>query len=66
MRRKASFGFVLLGLGACTHLPGIVRIDVDGSTLEFKKDPNAQAPQAPQAEPPAPEAEPPAPDDQPR
>ena len=65
MRRKAGFGFVLLGLGACTHLPGIVRIDVDGSTLEFKKDPNASAPGAPQAELPAPEA-PPAPDDQPR
>lgn len=59
MRRKASFGFVLLGLGARTHLPWIVRVDVDGSTLEFKKHPNALAPQAP-------EAERPAPDDQPR
>ena len=45
MRRFAAIGFTLLALAGCENLPALVRIDVDGSTLEFKK-----------KEPPAPEA----------
>jgi hypothetical protein len=37
MRRFAGIGMMLLALAGCESLPGIVRIDVDGSTLEFKK-----------------------------
>jgi hypothetical protein len=75
MRLKASLGLILLGLGACTTLPGlpgIVRIEVDGSTLEFKKDPNPPARPAsqprpqPQPEPQAQEAVAPTADGEPR
>jgi len=54
MRLRVCLSLVLLGLGACETLPSIVRVEVDGSTVEFKKKP-AEAP-APQ--PPAPAAEP--------
>jgi hypothetical protein len=37
MRRFAGIGMLLLGLAGCQSLPAIVRIEVDGSTLEFKK-----------------------------
>lgn len=37
MRRIAGIGMMLLVLAGCESLPAIVRIDVDGSTLEFKK-----------------------------
>ena len=37
MRRFAGTGFMLLALAGCQGLPGLVTIDVDGSTLEFKK-----------------------------
>ncbi|HYD13210.1 MAG TPA: hypothetical protein VEC11_10220 [Allosphingosinicella sp.] len=49
MRRLAGIGIMLLGLAGCQSLPALVRIEVDGSTLEFKK----KVPPAP--EPPAPE-----------
>lgn len=45
MRHLAGIGLLLLALGACQSLPAIVRIEVDGSTLEFKKKvPEASAP----------------------
>jgi hypothetical protein len=48
MRRFVGIGFMLLALTGCETLPAIVRIDVDGSTLEFKKKvPPAAAPIAP-------------------
>ena len=50
MRHLAGTGLMLLALAGCQALPGIVRIDVDGSTLVFKK-----------KEPPAPEPPGPAP-----
>ena len=37
MRRFAGIGFMLLALGGCQSLPDIVRVEVDGSTLDFKK-----------------------------
>ncbi len=37
MRQFAGIGIMLLGLAGCQSLPSIVRIEVDGSTLEFKK-----------------------------
>jgi len=52
MRLRACLGGLVLGLGACAQIPGEIRIDVDGSTLEFKKKP---APPAP-APAPAPDA----------
>ncbi len=53
MRRLASIGFMLLALAGCQTLPGFVRVDVDGSTLEYKK----KVPPVP--EPPAPTPAPP-------
>ena len=37
MRRLACIGMMLLVLTGCQSVPGIVRVEVDGSTLEFKK-----------------------------
>lgn len=37
MRLRACLGLILLGLSACQSLPSAVLIDVDGSTLQFKK-----------------------------
>jgi hypothetical protein len=48
MRRFAGSGIMLLALAGCQGLPAIVRIEVDGSTLEFKKKvPPAAEPAAP-------------------
>lgn len=48
MRNLAGTGLMLLALAGCQALPGIVRIDVDGSTLVFKKkEPPAPEPPAP-------------------
>ena len=44
MRRFAGIGIVSLALAGCQTLPGLIRVEVDGSTLVFKK-----------KEPPAPE-----------
>jgi hypothetical protein len=52
MLRFAGIGVLLLGLAGCQSLPAIVRIEVDGSTLEFKK----------KVPPPEPETEMPEPD----
>jgi hypothetical protein len=61
MRLRTCLGGLLLGLSACAGftgaIPGDVRIDVDGSSLVFKKKPEPPAPV-----PPAPAPEPPAPD----
>ena len=53
MRLRACLGGLVLGLAACAQIPGEIRVDVDGSTLEFKK---KQAPPeaAPAPAPPAP------------
>jgi hypothetical protein len=60
MRLRTCLGALLLGPSACVGLPntipGAVRIDVDGSVLEFKKKPEPPAPAAP----PAPQPPPPA------
>ena len=55
MRLRACLGGLVLGASACAQIPGEIRIDVDGSTLEFKKKPAtpASAP-APAAETDAP------------
>jgi len=55
MRLRACLGGLMLGASACAQIPGETRIDVDGSTLEFKKKP------APPAPPPAPAPQPDAP-----
>lgn len=39
MRLRACLGMMLLTLTGCHSLPAIIRIEVDGSTLEFKKVP---------------------------
>ena len=49
MRRLASIGIVLCGLAGCQSIPSILRIEVDGSTLEFKKK-EPPAPASPVAE----------------
>jgi hypothetical protein len=46
MRRLACIGIMLAALAACQSIPSVIRIEVDGSTLEFKK-----------KEPPEPDAE---------
>ena len=50
MRRSAGIGIMLLTLAGCQDLPALVRIEVDGSTLELRK----KVPDA--AEPPVPDA----------
>ncbi len=47
MRLRACLALVLIGLGACQSLPSIVRIEVDGSTLQFQKKPEPPVPQVP-------------------
>lgn len=44
MRRFAGIGIMLLVLAGCQSLPALLRIEVDGSTLEFKKRPPAPEP----------------------
>lgn len=38
MRLRACLGIIALGLGGCAHIPAYLMLDVDGSTVEFKKD----------------------------
>lgn len=48
MRRFVGICPIMLALAACQNLPGFARIEVDGSTLEFKKKvPPAQDPTLP-------------------
>ena len=56
MRHLAGIGMLLLGLAGCQSLPALVRIEVDGSTLEFKKKVQP-APEPPVVEPPAPDGD---------
>lgn len=44
MRPIASLAFLMLALAGCASIPSIIRIEVDGSTLEFKKKQAADAP----------------------
>ena len=44
MRLRACLGIVALGLGACAHLPEMVRIEIDGTSVEFKKEPAPPVP----------------------
>jgi hypothetical protein len=37
MQLRACLGLILLGLGGCAHIPASLRLDVDGTTVEFKK-----------------------------
>ncbi len=37
MRRIAGIGIMLLVLAGCQSLPSTIRIEIDGSTLEFRK-----------------------------
>ena len=49
MRRFAGIGLMLLALSGCQAIPSVIRIEVDGSTLEFKKKmPPVPAPPAPE------------------
>jgi hypothetical protein len=59
MRLRTCLGAILLGLSACVGfpdtIPNAVRIDVDGSSLEFKKKPAPDAPVPPARAPDAPQ-----------
>jgi hypothetical protein len=50
MRRVAGIGTLLLVLAGCRSLPSLVRIEIGGATLEYKKTP------PPSLEPSAPNA----------
>lgn len=50
MRLRACLGMIALGLCGCAHIPAYLLLDVDGSTIEFKKKPPAEAPEANAAE----------------
>jgi hypothetical protein len=39
MRLWTCLGLAVLGLCACAQLPALLRLEVAGSTLEFKKEP---------------------------
>lgn len=39
MRLWTCLGLAVLGLCACAQIPALLRLDVDGSTLEYKKKP---------------------------
>lgn len=39
MRLSACLGIVLLATGGCAHIPEVIRLEVDGSTVEIKKRP---------------------------
>jgi hypothetical protein len=39
MRHKASLVILALALCACATIPAFIRLDVDGSTVEYKKKP---------------------------
>jgi hypothetical protein len=43
MQLRACLGFLLLGLTACESLPALIRFEIDGSSLEFKKKPEPPA-----------------------
>jgi len=47
MRHIAAIGMLMPALAGCQSLPALVRIEVDGSTLEFKK----KVPPAPEPAP---------------
>jgi hypothetical protein len=49
MRLRACLGIALPLLSACTTLPELVRIEVDGSTVELKRKPQPAA-EVPEAE----------------
>jgi hypothetical protein len=50
MRRFAAIGLMLCALAGCQNIPSVIRVEVDGSTLEFKKkEPPAPAPPAPES-----------------
>ena len=50
MRRMAGLGIIMCALAGCQSIPSVIRIEVDGSTLEFKKK------EAPAPAPPVPES----------
>jgi hypothetical protein len=47
MRRLAGIGIIMCALAGCQSIPSVIRIEVDGSTLEFKK----KVPPAPERAP---------------
>jgi hypothetical protein len=50
MRRLAGIGIMLCALAGCQGIPAVIRIEVDGSTLQFKKkEPPASATETPAA-----------------
>jgi hypothetical protein len=50
MRRLACIGIIMCALAGCQSIPSVIRIEVDGSTLEFKKkEPPALLPPAPES-----------------
>ena len=50
MRRMAGIGIIMCALAGCQGIPSVIRIEVDGSTLEFKKkEPPAPVPRAPES-----------------
>jgi hypothetical protein len=51
MRLMTCLGLILLG--GCAQLPDAVRVDVDGSSVEFKKKPTVPPPPPPATNAPA-------------
>ena len=50
MRRMAGIGIIMCALAGCQSIPSVIRIEVDGATLEFKKKgPPAPAPAVPES-----------------
>lgn len=53
MRLRACLGTIALGLSACANLPELVRIQVDGNSIEVKRKPDPPAPAPVPTPPPA-------------
>lgn len=51
MRLRASLGIIALALGGCANIPKIIRIEVDGSRIEFTKEPPDVSEPDPEAQP---------------
>lgn len=44
MRLRACLGLALLPVSACAYIPDHIRVEVDGSSVEVKKKPDAPEP----------------------
>jgi len=39
MRLRAGLACALIAIGGCAHIPELIRIEVDGTSVEVKKEP---------------------------